>query len=123
MIRRIRCFTVDCDDCRDDYQDSDLGYTVHFATDHDAIDHLADTGWTLSTDGHVRCPTCSAHHLCASLNHLWGVWEICRCRGTTPAHATTGCGLFRCCAQCGAIEGSTFADLPTTTDPQQRPAG
>ena len=121
MIGRIWCFIVDCDDCHDTLGNDELGFTVHFDTDHEALDHLANThGWTVSEDGHIRCPVCTARNFCASLDHLWDLWRICECRGAIPAHADNGCGLYRSCAQCGAIELADLAHLPTTGQHHRR---
>ncbi len=94
--------------------------TTHSATTNSAtpstatpidevLDHLALHGWTVNEDGQIRCPVCTARHFCASLDHLWDVWRICECRGAIPAHAENGCGLYRTCAQCGAIDITTLA--------------
>ena len=121
MIGRIWCFVIDCDDCRDTLGNDELGFTVHFDTDHEALEHLANThGWTISEDGHIRCPVCTARHLCGSLDHLWDVWRVCECRGAIPTHADHGCGLYRTCAQCGAIDITTLAHLPTTGHDHRR---
>src|SRR6266516_4301057 len=113
-VRRVHCFVADCDDCHASVDEEDQGYTLHFDSDRDALDHLADNGWTISEDGQLRCPVCTARHFCARLNHLWDVWRICECRGAIPAHRVEGCGLYRSCAQCGAVDTTTLALLPTT---------
>jgi hypothetical protein len=73
MIRGIACFVADCDDCHTTYDDDGQGFNVHFDSDRQALDHLAADGWTVTEDGHIRCPVCTARDFCASLNHLWDI--------------------------------------------------
>jgi hypothetical protein len=120
MIRRICCFLATCDDCDDDLGNDDVGYTIHFDSDREILDHLTLHGWTVNEDGHLRCPVCTARHFCARLDHLWDVWRICECRGAIPAHYENGCGLYRTCAQCGAVELATLDHLPTTGQHHRR---
>jgi hypothetical protein len=120
VIRRIACFVAACDDCHTTYDDDGQGFNVHFDSDHQALDHLAANSWTVTEDGHIRCPGCTARDFCASLNHLWDTWRVCECRGAIPAHHANGCGLVRTCAQCGAIDITTLAHLPTTGQHHRR---
>jgi hypothetical protein len=120
MIRRVSCFVVECDECRSGYNDNGEGCIYYFDSDRRALDHVAADGWTISHDGHLCCPVCTARSFCASLDHLWDLWRICECRGAIPAHADNGCGLYRRCAQCGAIELADLAHLPTTGQHDRR---
>ncbi len=117
MIRRVRCFVAECDDCHVAAGDDEQGYTIHFDTDGDVLDHLTTGSWTVTPDGHLRCPVCTARHLCGRLDHLWDVWHVCCCHGAIPRHHTNGCPLVRSCAQCGAFDEATLAHLPTTDEP------
>jgi hypothetical protein len=120
MIRRICCFVATCDDCDDQLGNDNLGYTLHLDSDQEVLDHLVLTGWTVSEDGDIRCSVCTARNFCASLDHLWDVWRICECRGAIPAHADNGCGLYRTCTQCGAIDITDLGHLPTTGQHHRR---
>lgn len=118
MIRRLHCFVVECDDCRVAFgEDEADGYTLHFTTDQEALDHLAASAWTLSSPGRLHCGSCTAVHLCVDLGHDWGPWKVCACHGHIPAHDTNGCGLFRVCHRCAISEDATLANLPTTDQP------
>ncbi len=119
-LRRITCFVVGCDDCHTDLDCEDLGFVVHFDTDREALDYLAAHSWTVTDNGHLRCPTCSARHLCGRFDHAWDVWHVCCCHGAIPRHHTGGCPLVRSCAQCGAQDEATLAHLPTTDEPTAR---
>ncbi|MFC4942351.1 hypothetical protein [Pseudonocardia sp. GCM10023141] len=115
-IRRAACFIVSCDDCRKEF-DETADYVVHFDTEDDAVNYLAETGWVISESGIVNCPPCSAIQLCDRLGHLWSPWAPCRCKGLLPGHAEHGCGLVCHCDQCGVSDAITLANLPTIDEP------
>lgn len=118
MIRRLHCFVVECDDCRTAFGEAEAdGYTLHFTTDQEALDHLAASEWTLSAPGRLSCGSCTALHTCADEGHHWGPWRVCECHGYIDSHATHGCGLFHVCHRCAISEDACLATLPTTDQP------
>lgn len=119
MIRTVTCVLVECDDCSTALgEEADgYGYTLHFDNHDAALRQLTDQGWTVTENGHIRCPRCSAKVLCGNLGHSWGPWCCCHCNGLIPDHATHGCPLIRGCQQCGFIHASDLADLPTIDEP------
>ena len=114
-VERRYCYQVVCDDCATTagQDDPDGGYTLHFDTDHDALDWAIDNGWTITQDGHLRCRRCSAQHLCHQLGHFYDLWHPCTCHGQIPSHRATGCPLIRVCLYCGHHDQATLTSLPT----------
>lgn len=113
----VTCHIATCDSCRVDLTVEDGGYTPHYDTPTQAVDEAVTAGWVITDTGDLLCHRCWAVHLCTQLGHLWTPWEPCRCRTAIPAHAENGCGLIRFCEQCGHVESSSLADLPTTDEP------
>ena len=120
MIRRIACFLVECDTCRASLDDQTEGYTLHFDEDEQALIHLIEGGWTVTTDGHLRCADCTAEHTCDAEGHQWGPWKVCACQGSIPAHQTSGCGLFRVCHRCAIGDDTSLDRLPITGQHHRR---
>ena len=114
MITRRYCYQLDCDDCTTPAGEHDAGYLIHFDNDRDALDWAADHGWTITDDGHIRCPRCTAQNFCASLGHHYGPWQPCTCRAQLLAHYTAGCPLVRICQQCGHDQEATLDQLTST---------
>ncbi|AEA27366.1 hypothetical protein Psed_5230 [Pseudonocardia dioxanivorans CB1190] len=116
-IHRTHCYTLVCDDCATVADDDTDGYILHFDSDHASLDYAAANGWTITEDGHVRCPRCTAATTCAQIGHDDGDWIPCGCEGHIPEHAEHGCGMVHICAQCDRREHTAFADIPTTDEP------
>lgn len=117
-IRRVACYVAECDDCATTAgtDDPDIGYTLHFDSDNEALDHALDIGWTITDNGVLRCHQCTGRASCAPSGHTWDMWHPCYCRGRIPEHASTGCPLIRACTWCDQVERVTFANLPTTDE-------
>ena len=114
-IRRIKCYVVTCDTCREMCTGIDMD--LHFGGPDEATTFITAWGWTVSESGHIHCPTCSAQILCTTLGHLWGPWHCCACKGAIPHHVLYGCPLLRSCEQCDLTQESDLAHLPTTDEP------
>jgi hypothetical protein len=118
VIRRVRCFIVECDDCSTAFgDDGDEGYTVHFDSHDEVLCHLDAGSWTVTENGHLRCRACTARANCDTAGHMWDFWAPCHCNATVPTHAENGCPLMRMCLHCGHLESANLAELPTIDEP------
>lgn len=113
-IRKISCYVVECDGCRDRFDDDGEG-DAHFDSPDYALRYVTEHhGWRISDNGRIHCPRC---HDCGENGHQWGAWTPCACRGWIPEHFFTGCPLLRACRTCGHAERAALADLPTVGEP------
>lgn len=56
MIHKIDCVTLECDNCKEDYE-SFVGYTIF--VDYSSLkEHASDDGWELSHEGKQYCDKC-----------------------------------------------------------------
>ncbi|MGI5131619.1 hypothetical protein ACQEVB_32780 [Pseudonocardia sp. CA-107938] len=119
-IESHRCYVLTCDTCN--YvcdTDGDAGYIVHFDTPDEALDHVAADGWTVTEDGLIHCPRCTAIRECGTHGHQLSDWHPCYCQGRIPDHALFGCGLFRFCHRpgCDHLDTADLHSLPVADEP------
>ncbi|MFF8997106.1 hypothetical protein ACF1GW_30770 [Streptomyces achromogenes] len=63
MIREYTCITVACDICKYKYDEDE--YVAHFTSLDEARKTLAGTGWTITADRKVFCPSSDTEHQAA----------------------------------------------------------
>jgi hypothetical protein len=117
-IQRFHCFVVSCDICHTVFDEAG-DHVIHFDTELEAVNYVADYGWVITETGSPICNRCALVLNCQQDDHAFSDWIPCYCRGRIPDHALFGCGLFRYCRRdgCEQHETSTLAHLPTTDEP------
>lgn len=122
-IKQVPCTVVDCDTCRDGWQDED--YRCHFTTEDEAREWLGDAGWLFTPEGAVLCRVCAAEKACREQGHQYDRpdgdgplpvspdgWMPCRCGGLIqePGHSEQGCtAQVRFCLRCCTAEHRSAA--------------
>lgn len=77
-ITQHTCFTANCDECKDSYENGDC-VTLHYESADEAIDEAEDCDWVSLSDGRLICDRC--------IKDLVARGEVERCEDDEHDHA------------------------------------